>query len=93
MQPLTKLKWQCRRGTQELDKLLIHYLENSYANAPLTEQQEFQQLLKLEDSELLHLFFTHDLYLMTASPQKDWQSYTPQQELSNLVAKIRSANF
>lgn len=93
MQPLTKLKWQCRRGTQELDKLLIHYLENSYANAPLAEQQEFQQLLKLEDSELLHLFFTHDLSLMTASPQKDSQSYTPQQELIDLVAKIRSANF
>lgn len=58
MQISTKLKWQCRRGTQELDSLLICYLENNYVTAPLAEQQHFQQLLDLEDSELLRLFFT-----------------------------------
>jgi antitoxin CptB len=55
---LSKLKWQCRRGTQELDKLLLNYLEKDYPNAALIEQQQFQQLLVLEDSQLLELFFS-----------------------------------
>lgn len=59
MQIPAKLKWQCRRGTQELDKLLLSYLETDYLTAALIEQQHFQQLLNLEDSELLQLFFSH----------------------------------
>ena len=80
MQISSKLKWQCRRGTQELDKLLLNYLEKDYAKATLAEQQHFQLLLDLEDSELLQLFFTD---------QKE-----NQRELNYLVEKIRhSANF
>ncbi len=80
MQSPAKLKWQCRRGTQELDKLLLSYLESDYANAPLAEQQQFQQLLDLEDSELLQLFFS-------ASNQNH-------RGLNYLVEKIRRrANF
>ena len=75
MQILAKLKWQCRRGTQELDKLLLSYLERDYSNALLTEQQHFQQLLDLEDSELLQLFFSEHI--------------TSQRELNYLVEKIR----
>jgi succinate dehydrogenase flavin-adding protein (antitoxin of CptAB toxin-antitoxin module) len=56
----TKLTWQCRRGTQELDRFLIGYLENYYLQAASTEQRHFQQLLSLEDNELLHLFLTED---------------------------------
>lgn len=75
-----KLKWQCRRGTQELDKLLLSYLEKNYANAPPVEQQHFQQLLDLEDNELLQLFFSAEL--------------SNQGELNYLIEKIRSsANF
>lgn len=95
MQIPAKLKWQCRRGTQELDNLLLSYLERNYANAPLSEQQHFQQLLDLEDSELLQLLFSNNPSgLMTASPPKDWQSYSNQPDLNYLVEKIRhSAGF
>jgi antitoxin CptB len=58
LQTSAKLKWQCRRGTQELDKLLLGYLEKDYLHAMPDEQQHFQQLLNLEDSELLQLFFS-----------------------------------
>lgn len=75
MQISAKLKWQCRRGTQELDKLLLSYLEKDYAAAPVTEQQHFQQLLDLEDNELLQLFFSAEL--------------SNQGELNYLIEKIR----
>lgn len=80
MQIPAKLKWQCRRGTQELDKLLLNYLEQNYLNAPLVEQQHFQQLLDLEDNELLQLFFS--------------EHNENQRDLNYLVEKIRrNASF
>ncbi len=57
MNNLAKLIWQCRRGTQELDKLLLGYIECGYPQASLHEQQQFNQLLALPDDQLLHLFF------------------------------------
>jgi antitoxin CptB len=48
----SKLKWRCRRGMKELDVLLIRYLEQSYEQAPIAEQQTFQALLELPDMEL-----------------------------------------
>jgi len=53
MTRLAKLSWQCRRGTQELDRLLLNYLNTSYITANYEEQQLFEQLLKHEDNELL----------------------------------------
>ncbi len=50
-----RLKWQCRRGCRELDKLLESYLENSYATADSEEQHLFAALLKQEDDYLLAL--------------------------------------
>lgn len=57
MNNLAKLKWQCRRGTQELDRLLLQYLDCGYQQASLREQQQFSQLLALPDDQLLQLFF------------------------------------
>ncbi len=50
---LSKLKWQCRRGTLELDILLTRYLENCFNYADKNEQAEFNKLLKLEDTVLI----------------------------------------
>jgi antitoxin CptB len=50
---LAKLHWQCRRGTQELDHLLLRYLHTLYPTACTHEQQLFEQLLNYEDSDLL----------------------------------------
>jgi antitoxin CptB len=53
MDTLNKLRWRCRRGTKELDLLLLKYLDNDYQLADATEQQAFMQLLALEDDKLL----------------------------------------
>ena len=56
MDELAKLKWQCRRGTRELDLLLNNYLDNYFVTANLSEQRYFLEILKREDSELMAQF-------------------------------------
>ncbi len=53
MQELAKLKWQCRRGTKELDLLLMDYLETRYPTSSPQKKSQFIQLLALEDDELM----------------------------------------
>jgi len=52
MDELAKLKWQCRRGTKELDFLLNRYLEAGYLAADQGERELFVELLGFEDDEL-----------------------------------------
>jgi antitoxin CptB len=52
---LSRLKWQCRRGTKELDFLLNRYLETEYPVATQQEQAWFMELLKLEDDKLIEI--------------------------------------
>lgn len=49
----SRLRWQCRRGTRELDELLLGYLEARYPEAGEAEKAEFQALLSLPDPELI----------------------------------------
>jgi len=49
---ITKVQWQCRRGTKELDLLLQHYLQTQYVEASNEEKALFTHLLTLEDDEL-----------------------------------------
>ena len=53
MTQLARLRWQCRRGTKELDLLLQSYLETGYLTADDEEKALFVELLELEDDELL----------------------------------------
>jgi len=53
MDKQTKLKWQCRRGSRELDMLLTHYLETKYPVANEEEKARFSEILKLDDPELM----------------------------------------
>ena len=53
MDELARLRWQCRRGTKELDFLLNRYLEAGYLVADQEERALFVELLGLEDDELL----------------------------------------
>jgi len=53
MTQLSKLRWQCRRGTKELDFLLLRYLDTRYAQADTDEQALFVELLALEDDALI----------------------------------------
>lgn len=50
-----RLRWQCRRGTRELDLILETYLKNHYRSAQPEEQQAFRELLALTDPEIEQL--------------------------------------
>jgi len=52
MDELARLRWQCRRGTKELDFLLSRYLETGYLAADQEERDLFADLLGFEDDEL-----------------------------------------
>ena len=53
MEELARLKWQCRRGTKELDFLLLRYLETGYLAADEEERALFVELLGMEDDALV----------------------------------------
>jgi len=71
-----KLRWRCRRGTLELDLMLMRYLEHRYMTADELERQTFLRILELEDSELMS-------YLMG-------ECVPAAKEIAGLVATIRS---
>jgi antitoxin CptB len=50
-----RLKWQCRRGTKELDLMLKQYLETGYLVADQGERDLFVELLGLEDDMLMRV--------------------------------------
>lgn len=54
MHSINQLRWRCRRGTQELDLLLLTYLETQYPLSSSEQQQSFIEFLDLEDSCLQH---------------------------------------
>ncbi len=53
MDELARLRWQCRRGTKELDFLLNRYLETEYLVADQGEKDLFVELLGMEDDQLI----------------------------------------
>jgi antitoxin CptB len=53
MEELARLRWQCRRGTKELDFLLNRYLETGYLVADQGERDLFVELLGMEDDRLI----------------------------------------
>ncbi|MCX7103349.1 MAG: succinate dehydrogenase assembly factor 2 [Methylobacter sp.] len=55
MDQLARLRWQCRRGTKELDFLLTSYLESGYLLADKKEKAFFTELLMLEDDKLIEV--------------------------------------
>ncbi len=58
MNQIARLKWLCRRGTKELDYLLLAYLEHLYVLADDIEQMLFKELLTRQDSELIQLLLS-----------------------------------
>ena len=47
-----RLRWRCRRGMRELDRLLSGYLERDYRRSSPAEQRLFHELLELQDPQL-----------------------------------------
>ena len=52
---LSRLRWRCRRGMQELDLLLMRYVERDYPFAAAEHRAAFESLLTLQDPEILEL--------------------------------------
>ncbi|MEM7084297.1 MAG: succinate dehydrogenase assembly factor 2 [Pseudomonadota bacterium] len=54
-----RLKWRCRRGMRELDKVTEGYLLKHYVDATPSQRRAFQHLLALPDPELLALIYQY----------------------------------
>ena len=53
---LSKIRWRCRRGTKELDHLLLSYFEDDYQDANESERASFEAMLALQDNVLIEMF-------------------------------------
>jgi antitoxin CptB len=53
---LSKIRWRCRRGTKELDHLLLSYFENHYREANESEKACFEEILSFQDPVLIKMF-------------------------------------
>jgi len=78
-----KLYWRCRRGSLELDRLLMTYLEQGYPNASDQERSAFEALLVLEDLVLSGYLsgtaspscsIQHRVIRKIAEFKKDWKN-------------------
>ena len=52
---LHKLRWRCRRGMQELDLLLLAFLDRHFETSEPPIQQAFLDVLGMQDPDIFHL--------------------------------------
>jgi antitoxin CptB len=71
----SRLRWRCRRGTQELDLILGGFLEAHYVGLDATERAAFEALLHCEDDRL------QDWLLGSGVPERE--------DLRAIVERIR----
>ena len=57
---LRKLRWRCRRGMRELDRLLEGWLEREWRQSPTATRAAFLRLLDSEDDRLWRWFLGHE---------------------------------
>ncbi|MBJ6978128.1 succinate dehydrogenase assembly factor 2 [Luteimonas sp. MC1895] len=57
---LRRLRWRCRRGMRELDRLLERWLEQEWRASPTAERATFLRLLDSEDDRLWKWFLGHE---------------------------------
>ncbi len=50
--PIGQLRWRCRRGTKELDRILGGFLEQEYLQVDPSLQQAFVLLLEVQDPDI-----------------------------------------
>jgi antitoxin CptB len=74
-----RLRWQCRRGTQELDLLLQRYLDACWPAASSEQRGEFVAFLDLSDPELEQYLLKGDVL--------------PEAPFASLAAQIRGLAF
>ena len=52
-----RLRWRCRRGMRELDRILEQFLAGGFAALAADEKRQFAEILELPDPEL-HAYLT-----------------------------------
>ncbi|WP_394004997.1 succinate dehydrogenase assembly factor 2 [Luteimonas sp. WGS1318] len=57
---LRRLRWRCRRGMRELDRLFERWLDQRWAVSPESERVVFRRLLDCEDDRLWKWFLGHE---------------------------------
>jgi antitoxin CptB len=57
---LKGLRWRCRRGMRELDRLLERWLDRCWASSSDADRDVFRRLLDVEDDKLWRAFLGHD---------------------------------
>ena len=57
---LRRLRWRCRRGMRELDRLLERDLDRAWPAASERERDVFLRLLDSEDDRLWRWFLGHE---------------------------------
>lgn len=55
-----RLRWRCRRGMRELDRLLERWLDEAWPRADAATRQDFERLLETEDDRLWRWFMGKD---------------------------------
>ena len=49
---VARLRWRCRRGMRELDRLLEGFFDKQYAGLSAIEKRSFGEILELPDPDL-----------------------------------------
>ena len=75
---LSKIKWRCRRGTKELDFLLLNYFNQKYTIADAEDKEAFLHLLEFQDPALIEFF---------ADPKK-----IQDPEIQRIISEILGSN-
>lgn len=70
----SKLRWRCRRGTRELDIVLLRFLDEIFPDLSEAEQDAFESLLEQQDPDLA-------AWILAGRP--------PPAEWETVIAKIR----
>ncbi len=65
---LRRLRWRCRRGTRELDVLMLWWLDTCHPAADVATQAAFASLLDAQDPDLWDWVMAR-----SRAPREDWQ--------------------
>ena len=57
---LRRLRWRCRRGMRELDRLFERYLDREWRQSSPAQRDVFLGLLEVADDKLWHLFMGNE---------------------------------
>lgn len=55
---MRRLRWQCRRGMLELDRILMPFLDHGYRRLDPARRADFTNLLSQQDQDLSNWFMS-----------------------------------